>query len=400
MFGNRKIRLFGVVMALLCFLVVIVLITQDFLEKRRSERLAGLRTTCSEYAAQQDWTGLETAANDWIELDSAAADAWLNLAEAHQKLGRMSECVNALLKVPRRDPKARQALLLASEMQLGEAHQPSHGIDTLRELRDLAPHVGLVRKQLISLYAMTLQREKMIEEIRDAFQYHAEPPEAYVYLMIADHLSFTNGFQLNTQWLTAEPDSELFAVARSIQLVDTLKKLEKSSPETEQQRISAEAELGDLFKKFPGNPALRNYLIDAAIADENPDHVEQLLSGWPDSAPKDSLLWRYRGWHAMLTQKFPEAEECYKKSITLMPLDWHAWHELAAVLRRLARLEEAENAAQIAVVGKELRKECLALPDASQAPPALLHRIFQYAVACGDEPVAAALRYRRGENQQ
>lgn len=53
MFGKLKIRLFGVIMALLCFLVVIVLITQDFLAKRRTERLARLRTTCSEYATQQ-----------------------------------------------------------------------------------------------------------------------------------------------------------------------------------------------------------------------------------------------------------------------------------------------------------------------------------------------------------
>lgn len=394
MFGNSRARLIGVIISVFFLAALIFLLTQDFLKKRRVERIAVLSEQCSDLAAKQDWKSLEEAASEWLELDSSTAEVWLNLAEALEKQGRLAESVECLLSVPRSSPKAKPALLYASEMQLGEARQPSKGIETLRELREIAPAVELVRKQLISLYAMTLQRQKMIDEIYDAFQYHVEPPESYVYLMIADHLSFTNGFQMNTQWFAAEPESELFAVARSVQLVDTLRKLEKTTPETEQQRISAEADLGKLFAKYPANEALRNFLIEDAILKEDVSLVGTMLADLPENTVEDSLLWRFRGWHAMMTQQYPEAEEFYKKSIAQMPLDWHAWHELAAVLRRQAKLDEAESAAQIALTGKELRKECLTLPDASRAPPDLLHRIYLYAVTAGDQRAAKALKYR------
>ena len=96
----------------------------------------------------------------------------------------------------------------------------------------------------------------------------------------------------------------------------------------------------------------------------------------------------------MMTQQMSEAEENYRESLERMPMDWHAWYELANVLRKQARLEEAESAAEIAVIGKELRKECLALPDASQSSPVFLQRLFEYAVACGADDVAEGLAFR------
>ena len=395
MFGEKRIRVLGVCLVALFFLTVVVLVTQNFLAKRRIERLEELNIQCGEFAVLQDWESLESSALEWVKLDKSAADAWLNLAESHQKQGRPKESVDCLLKVPRNDPKASQALLFAAEMQLAEAGQPSGGIDTLRELRDIDPRNDAARKHLISLYAMTLQRREMIDEIRDAFRYHVEPPEAYMYLMIADHLSFTNGAQLNTRWLAAESGSELYSVARVIQLVDTLKKLEKTSPETEIQRHAGEEELNSLLKKYPQNRALLYNAIESAMLEEDVDQVRKLLAQIRDPDFPDSLSLRYKGWHLMKTQRPQEAEEAYRRSISLMPLDWHAWHELASALRNQGKLEAAESAARIAVVGKELRKECLALPDASQAPPDLFDRILQYAVECRADDVAAALSFRK-----
>lgn len=365
-----------------------------FLENQRLARVARLRADCVSLAAEKNWKQLEAAGSEWVELDPTAADAWLNLADAYQQQGLFSESIECLLKVPERDPKARQAYLYASELQLGQGGQPSRGIETLARLRRLSPRAAAVRKQLISLYAMTLQRDRMIEEIRDAFKYHAEPPEAYVYLMIADHLSFTNGFQMNTQWLAAESESELFAVARAIQLIDTLKRLEKTTPDTALQLEATESEIASLLQRFPQNRALNHYLIESAIETEDAEKVGELL-GRLSETDADSLTWRYRGWHMMMTGKYGDAEQAYRQSISLMPLDWHAWHELANVLRKQARLEEAETAAQIAFTGKELRKDCLSLPDASEANPALLERIYEYAIDCGDTDVAAALAFRR-----
>ena len=395
MIRGKKFRVIGVCLAGLFFLVIVILLTQDYLLKRRLQRLEALTVQCGEMAVQQDWEQLESAAMEWTELDESSADAWLNLAEAHQKQGRLTDCVECLLKVPIDDPKATQAMLFAAEMQLNEARQPSEGLATLQSLRKLAPRVEVVRKHLISIYAMTLQRQAMIDEIYDAFRYHAEPPEAYVYLMLANHLSFTNGVQLNTRWLTAEPESELYSVARAVQLVDTLKNLQTASPETELQRKAGEEELDSLFKKYPQNFALLHYKIESAILDEDIKQVGQLLSCIPKTNVQDSLSLRYTGWHFMKTQRPKEAEDAYRQSISLMPMDWHAWHELASSLRNQGKLEDAEVAAKVAIVGKELRKDCLALPDAGQPPAQLLDRILEYAAQCGADDVASALHFQK-----
>jgi len=395
MYREKKFRTIGVWLAGLFFLITVVLLTQDFLQKRRTQRLEELRTECEEMAVQQDWEKLESAAREWVKLDESAADGWLNLAEAHQHQGRLTDCVECLLKIPKDDPKAPPAMLFAAEMQLNEARQPSEGLATLRALRKLTPRGQVVRKHLISLYAMTLQRQQMIDEIRDAFRYHAEPPEAYVYLMIADHLSFTNGVQLNTRWLTAEPESELFSVARAVQLIDTLKKLETTSPETEFQQKAAEEELNSLLKRYPENRALLHYRIGSAILDEDIEQVGQLLARIPETDVLDSLSLRYAGWHLMKTQRPQEAEEAYRQSLSLMPLDWHTWHELASALRNQGKLEDAETAAKVAILGKELRKDCLSLPDAGQPPAQLLDRIFEYAVRCGADDIASALHFQK-----
>ncbi len=394
MIGNWKRRVLVISAILLAAAVGGAMFGRGWLARNRISHLNSLSTSCTEFADQEDWESLEETASEWVGLDPDSADGWLNLAEAFQKQGRLEECVDCLLNVPKRDPKSRDALLYASDLQLHEARQPSQGIETLASLRQLAPGAEIVRKQLISLYAMTLQREKMIDEIQDAFKYHCEPPEAYVYLMIADHLSFTNGVQLNTRWLTAEPESEMFSVARAVQLVDTLKKLETTSPETEFQQKAGEEELDLLLKRYPQNQALLNYKIETAILDEDIEQVGQLLARIPEADVHDSLLLRYRGWHLMQTQHPQEAEDAYRRSISLMPLDWHAWHELAIVLRRQARLEEAESAARISIIGKDLRKECMGLSDASEGSSQLLKRICDYAFATGATDVAEAAAFR------
>ncbi len=392
---GKKFRVIGVCLAGLFLLIIVSLLTQDFRLKRRLQRLEAVKVQCGELAVQQEWEQLESAASEWVELDESSADAWLNLAEAYQQQGFLTDCVESLLRIPINDPKAPQAMLFAAEMQLNEAGQPSEGLATLRALRKLAPRAEPVRKHLISIYAMTLQRQKMIDEIYDAFRYHAEPPEAYVYLMLANHLSFTNGVQLNTRWLTAEPESELFSIARAVQLVDTLKNLQTTSPETELQRKAGEEELDLLLNKYPNNLALLHYKIESAILDEDIEQVGRLLTRIPETEAQDSLSLRYAGWHFMKTQRPREAEDAYRQSISLMPMDWHAWHELASALRNQGKLEDAEAAAKVAIVGKELRKDCLALPDAGQPPAQLLDRILEYAAQCGADHVASSLHFQK-----
>lgn len=389
-------RLITVLITIVLLAVILIPTARWYSERQRLTELKTLKDDCKSCVRDEDWESLRSAAERWSELEPTDANAWLNLADALQKLGEPQKSVEALLKVPKTDRKVRPAYLLASEMQMREARQPLQGIATLETLRDIDPDAEIVRRQLISLYALTLQRQKMIREIYSAFQYRAEPKEAYVYLMLSDHLSFTNGFQLNTQWLSAAPDSELFAVARLVQLSDTLQRLEKQDEDTEEQKKSVQEQMASLRQKYSKNRALLVTELERLVLEQNIDAVGELLNDSTDDAD-DSLMMRYRGWHCLMTEDYAKAEEHYRASIKLMPLDWRTWHELADVLRNLKRLDEAENAAKIAVMGKELRKICLSLPDASQAPEELLLQILNYATACGAKEVEEILRYRFGQ---
>lgn len=389
-------RLIIVLITIVLLAAILIPTVRWYSERQRLSELKTLKDDCKSYVRNEDWESLRLAAERWSELEPTDANAWLNLADALQKLGEPPKSVEALLKVPKADRKVRPAYLLASEMQMREARQPLQGIATLETLRDIDPDAEIVRRQLISLYAITLQRQKMIREIYSAFQYRAEPKEAYVYLMLSDHLSFTNGFQLNTQWLSAAPDSELFAVARLVQLSDTLQRLEKQDEDTEEQKKTVREQMASLRQKYPKNRALLVTELERLVLEQNIEAVSELLSNSTDDSD-DSLMMRYRGWHCLMTEDYAKAEEYYRASIKLMPLDWRTWHELADVLRNLKRLDEAENAAKIAVIGKELRKICLTLPDASQAPEELLLQILNYATACGAKEVEEILRYRFGQ---
>ena len=62
----------------------------------------------------------------------------------------------------------------------------------------------------------------MIRQIRTAIEIGNEPRESYIYLFIADSLSFSNGIELNEKWLSGDPDSELYQVGEAIFTSETL----------------------------------------------------------------------------------------------------------------------------------------------------------------------------------
>ena len=65
-----------------------------------------------------------------------------------------------------------------------------------------------------------------------------------MYLVLADHLMFTNGIELTSRWGAAQPDVDLFNVARSIHLNETLDLAESQDTEPPSAR--------DARRKFIG----------------------------------------------------------------------------------------------------------------------------------------------------
>lgn len=381
------IRLVGLIIVLLTS-VSIYWLTQWNDEDYRRE--------CNVLAQNEDWTKLRELAGEWVDRTTAPDEALTLLAEAEYQDGFPDRAVEHLLAIPERSKRAYTALIAACDMQFGELNKPLEGVETLKRMVKLRPSSITSRRRLIFFYAVTLQRRAMVEAIHDAIRRKAEPPDAYAYLMLADKLSFSNGFTKNTEWLESDPESELFQVARIIQLLDSV-----SSSDSDSRRATLPQYMKvfhELRKKFPGNLELINYEVAAAIEDFDVDKVEQLLGEVSDKTGHYLLL-KSKGWLAMQNDEFSRAETLFLASIAEFSLDWSTWHQLAACRRRLGKLDEAVTSEQIARIGKELQKEILQQKNTAAIDTKTLEKIASYAASCADDLVAAGILMRLSSGQ-
>lgn len=239
---------------------------------------------------------------------------------------------------------------------------------------------------------MTLQRNRMIAAIDDAIQHDAEPRESYVYLMLADHITFTNAPLTLQKWLQSAPDDEHFRVARVLQTLDQIELAETKPAPAMVERT--EQELANLIETYPNNLALFRFQLARAAGEFDLQEMERLLRNSPAGWEQDSVIWRQRGWYALQQGDVMAAQRALESARELLPLDWRIWNDLSQVTRRLGDTQLAEEYGRIALEGKELRQEIVQLPAANQISYELLSRLQQYAARCGAEVIAAQLLER------
>lgn len=352
----------------------------------RSRLLSDLSDECRKALQAQDWNHLNELAEEWLWWVPEADDALLYLGESRQQLGDLEGAVEAIHRIPDNSPKIHPALLIAADIQLGALNQPFEAEKSLQRLLGINPTSMAAQRRLLYFYGVTMQRQKLIEQIRHAIRHQSDPPESYVYLMLADHLSFSNGFSEAEKWLRGNESSEILQVARILLLMDRIENAE--TPPSEVIRKRAEETLKNVSEKFPENSALGRYLLERAAAKFQLDEFPSLLKRFSAAVAEDSVLCRYQAWYYARTGKISQAEKWLRRSLELYKLDWHTWHELAGVLRQSGKLEEAEVAAEIALIGKALRKELVQLPTANDVTPNLLKQVREFAIQVGEEEIA------------
>jgi tetratricopeptide (TPR) repeat protein len=345
---------------------------------------------CRELRNAEDWNELRAVAADWISTTSRPGDAWMFLADAQAQSGDPLQAIQSLLSVPEDNPKAFEALIIACNMQFDQLNRPLDGVETLHRMIRMRPSSISSRQRLIFFYAVTLQRSLMLSAIYDAIDAGAEPPDAYVYLMLSDHLSFTNGFAANTEWMASDPDNVVFQAARVIQAIDDI----ESRDDTDRTVVSRYLDtIGDLRKKHPENQTLLRFAFERAVIEFDLARAEELAEE-VSADTQDSVLLRLMGWLAFQQGDFERSEDLLSRSIDVFPLDWHTWHELAACRRRLKNPEGAKMAEEAALFGKAIHKEIRQLEDASRIPTEALMRLLSYATQCGDKRITAVLTHR------
>ena len=121
--------------------------------------------------------------------------------------------------------------------------------------------------------------------------------------------------------------------------------------------------------------------------------VEQ-LSNSPADAIDDCRFWVFKGWIHDQRNEATDAEAAFRQALLLNSYDWRARQNLAGVLRRTERLDEAARQATLADEGTILTGRLTQLANPRAADAELLARLATYALACGDVEVAEALRFR------
>lgn len=349
---------------------------------------------CRQATAMEDWQTLGRVATDWHEWDPDSVDAAIFLAEYRSQRGELAGAVELLTSLPDDSPKTPAALLIAVDLLFQELNRPREAVALAGRLAGIAPDVTGVRQRIIFFYALTLQRQALIDTIRQSIEDGAESPDAYVYLVLANHLTFSNGPQINARWSQSAPDDMDFRAAYLIQRADSLLTSDSLDAEQSGELQTVLREIEALADRHPDHEALVRFQLFLASRNDDAAEVGRILNSVPAGAWEDSVLWRYRGWFHHRNGELSEAESAYQQAREMFPMDWQTWQGLSAVQRRLGKLDEAETSQEIALEGKELRKHLLQLPDAGQVDPETLDRIRAFAAHCGDRQVAEAVGRR------
>ena len=154
-------------------------------------------------AQSRDWDTARNCAERWSQTAPESGEARLRLAELLVKQRQYQAAMDCYGQVPVTSGEWETAMTAGIELQFGPLNRPAEGAYDCEVLLRQNPNSLAAQQRLIFFLAMTLQRTRLIPQIRQAIEMGSEPRESYVYLFFADSLSFSNGAELNSQWLPA-----------------------------------------------------------------------------------------------------------------------------------------------------------------------------------------------------
>ena len=392
MIGHRWIRYVGSLLVI-AVLAVVWSFGSHWLRQSRTARDLAM---CRELRIQHKWSDLVERARLWTECSPKDADGWLFRAEAAQNTGDFILATEYLAQVDENSPKYLPSQLVRAELLLGSGNRPLDGERVCRLILDKEPRATKPHQWLIQYYAMTLQKQKLLAQIREAIRVQQEPPEAYVLAFSIDTLRLSNGPEVNSRWLEACPNEEIFLVAQALHSVEPAIEPEpvaESDPPTAVQvdsfeRQSREARLRALLKRFPHNLELLVHHIERAIAEGELENVIRLLQDAPAAADADNRFWRFRGWVQVQSGELDAARQSYDQALAIAPLDWVTRNRLVALLRLQNDVgqEVGQIEKQQAIVNKAraLRGRFKFVTGDVQVTKDLISELRAYADLCGD----------------
>lgn len=361
-------------------------------------RARDLEAACKRAHEAGRYVEEERLARAWSAVAPGVAAPVFFLAEAQLGQGLKREAADTFAQLPDGDPLTIKGLGDRADLLFGDLKDPREAARTCERILLQAPDDVEAHRRLCFFSAVTLQRQALAAQARAAIAANADLPETFVYLVGSDWLTLSNTVSVNSHWLSAAPDDELFLVAAARGFV-TNAGLEEEVVQAESTDDPVEPEhdkrLRELLERFPANVELLAYFLQKATTRGDIERVTALLAQAPADAAADNRFWRFKAWVHDQAGEREEAVEAYRKALEIEPFDFLSQHQLAAVLRKAGDAEEeVARLSRLAAEGRSLRKRVLQAPDVRRMPPDVLREIVAYARGCGEGGIADILEAR------
>ncbi len=365
------------------------------MDKINHDRIENYRKQCKKATTARDWKKLESAANRWLELDPHNNDALLFGAEAGVQLDQLERAVELLGRVDNTYHGVLPALAGRGDILFSDLNLPLAAVENWKRMLKINERAGIAHQRLIYFYAMTLQRQKMVKQIKWSMSLGCEPPESYSYLIMQNVLSFSDGVALLTRWRSHYPQNEVLEVAHAVYSAKQTSDNGMATFGIQTVVPGDKTLLNRVLKKYPSNPELLALKIDLAIFEGDDSAVANLLAQASSEAEADSRFWRYRGWLLKKRKKIDSASESLEHAIELNPFEWQSRLLLADAFRLLNNTEKADKQAKIASVGKKLQEKLFERPTARDVDADLIEMIYEYLLLVDAPDVLEALERRK-----
>ena len=374
--------------------------------------IRGFDQACRVAQTEHRWSDLEMTSRRWSRFAPYSVEPWVFLADAVQHQDRFVEAAEFLAQIPPDSPQYLPSQLGRAKILFGPANRPFVGEAVCRQILEIEPKIGGAHELLIQFYTVTLQRTKLRDQIISAIRVGREPRDAYVYYFLIDSLRLGEGVSINALWLDSYPDNEVLLVAEmlhsddspnsnpaaQLEANDSIFTLKGKTPDTTKRESLTlkERQARELLERFPHNANLLAYLADQELSKGNVDQVIELLKQTQPDTEADPRFWRFKGWVHFTRKEYAEAEQAYRKALSIHPLDWLTIHRLAEILRISGNTDEVTRLEKLVDRAHQLRPRIRDLKSVLDSPIPLLKEIGSLARDAGDTVIAEALTRRLG----
>lgn len=367
---------------------------KQFLDWRQNQLEERFFSAAFEARESEDWELLKEISERWVESNPQSNSGWLALADGCQQLGDYEVAVSALAEVSPDDPRYLEALQVRGDLLYLNLSLPFDAVKNWQLMLAHDPSSEEAYRGLISFYALSVQRNKLLESIREAISREAEPPESYVYLVLSDRLSFSSGLFRVDEWLQRNPNQEVLTVARAYYLARHNRQDATNLQETNNLYQGDWTEMEVAIKSFPANLNVMAFQIENAIIAGRYSDAVQLLVELPQAAESDHRFWRYRAQILLEQGKVEETVQSVQKCLVLNPYDWRSRLTLSEAYRVLGKLDASTTETKIANRGKKLERTLLSLPNPRDVWDGAIVSVYHYARLVGDKQAVSALENR------